>query len=234
MTKLKLKLQHQVFIALIIGACYFSNAQTNKCKFLFSPTFGNSALFLDTYYPIALNDSLQITTLKFYISAIELWQDEKLVWKEKTQYHLVDVSEASSLNFFLEFDKLINFNNIKFNLGVDSVTNVSGALGGALDPTRGMYWTWQSGYINLKLEGNTNLCKARHNEFVFHLGGYQKPFLGVQHLKLETNHKEEIKITMDIKEVLNAINLANQNHIMSPSIEAVKIAESIAKTLKVN
>ena len=222
-----------MLVVLILVACHFSKSQNSKPEIIFSPKFDGSTLSLDKYYPIGLKDSLQITVLKFYVSAIELWQDQKLVWKEKTQYHLIDLSELSSLVYSPDFDKSINFNTVKFDLGIDSVTNVSGALGGSLDPTKGMYWTWQSGYINLKLEGKSNLCTTRHNEFVFHLGGYQKPFLGVQHINLKVNQKDRIEIIMDIKEVLSEINLSNQNHIMSPSKEAVIIAEAIGKTLKI-
>ncbi len=232
MKKLRMILQHPLLIVLIVFACGFYKAQTNKCHIVFSPMFGKSSLSLNKYYPIGVSDSLQIASLKFYVSGIELWQDKKQVWKEKTEYHLIDFSELSSLQFILNIDRSINFNSIGFDLGIDSVTNVSGALGGVLDPTKGMYWTWQSGYINLKLEGNSNVCKTRHNEFVFHLGGYQKPFLGVQHIQLETSNKNKTIITIDMKEVMNSIDLVTQNHIMSPSKEAVKLAEVIAIKVK--
>ena len=76
----------------------------------------------------------------------------------------------------LEIPEDTEFDAIQFNLGIDSLTNVSGALGGDLDPTKGMYWTWQNGYVNFKLQGTSDLCNNPKNEFEFHLGGYLKPF----------------------------------------------------------
>ncbi len=233
MKEFRILMQRRLLIVLIVSACCFSSAQTNKCHIVFSPRYGQYTLSLEKYYPIGVSDSLQITVLKFYVSGIELWQDQKQVWKEKADYHLINVSELSSLQITLNLDRPINFNGIRFDLGIDSITNVSGALGGVLDPTKGMYWTWQNGYINLKLEGNSNVCKTRHNEFVFHLGGYQQPFLAVQHIQLATSNKDKTIITLDIKEVINSIKLVTQNHIMSPSKEAVILAEEIARKFKV-
>jgi hypothetical protein len=67
---------------------------------------------------------------------------------------LIDFDENDSNALCLEIPDDIEFDAIQFNLGLDSLTNVSGALGGDLDPTKGMYWTWQNGYVNFKLQGS--------------------------------------------------------------------------------
>ena len=59
-------------------------------------------------------------------------------------------------------------------------------MGGDLDPTKGMYWAWQSGYINFKMEGSCSQCLATKNNFEFHLGGYQQPFYAMQTIELNT------------------------------------------------
>jgi hypothetical protein len=43
---------------------------------------------------------------------------------------------------------LKNITAIKFLLGVDSLKNVSGIQTGALDPAKGMFWTWNTGLCN--------------------------------------------------------------------------------------
>jgi len=48
---------------------------------------------------------------------------------------------------------------------VDSLANVSGAMSNDLDATKGMYWSWQSGFINLKIEGKSASCKTRKINF---------------------------------------------------------------------
>jgi hypothetical protein len=200
-----------------------------KISLSFIPMFNGSALEEGKYYKIGEKDSIVITSLKFYISSIELLNGERRVWKEKNSYHLADISNPSSLKTMLNVPGA-NFTGIKFRLGIDSLTNVSGAMGGALDPTNGMYWTWQSGYINLKLEGNSSLCKSRKNEFQYHLGGYQKPFYCMQEIKLASGSKE-IEVLMDLEKIIDVNKLKEQDHIMSPCKEAVLMAERAAQNL---
>lgn len=222
----------RLFIILVLFCTQKFLSQNTKYEVNFSASFGPSPLTAESYYHIGVNDSIQFSTLKFYVSAIELWKEDKLIWKENINYRLIDLIELKGQQFFLNVDKLINFDVIKFDLGIDSVTNVSGALGGDLDPTKGMYWTWQSGYVNFKLEGKSNLCNTRHNEFVFHLGGYQNPFLGVQKIKRNALKGDKIYIYMDVKELIGSIDLRRLNHIMSPGKEAVILAEKVAQSIK--
>ncbi len=194
-----------------------------------NPIFQNSNLQLDHWYKLKSGDSISIETLSFYISGVELLHNGKSVWKEKNSFHLIDASKNSS--FSIPSD--LKYNQIKFNLGIDSVTNVSGAMGGDLDPTKGMYWTWQSGYINLKLEGKSNLCATKKNEFQFHLGGYQHPFNSLQTIELSVKENQKIKIVLDMEKVFEQINVSKQNHVMMPGKEAVIAAKSIAKLFSV-
>ncbi len=205
--------------------------QTKKMDpLVFQPMFGNSTLSLsDSFYKLNDKDSIQFEVLKFYISGIELLSKGKSVWKEENSFHLIDASQEKTMRVLLNRPSSITYDQIKFNLGIDSTINVSGAMGGDLDPTKGMYWTWQSGYINFKLEGRSNLCKSKNNEFQYHVGGYETPFNALQIVTLDW--KGSIKI--DIKELLNHIDLSKQDHIMSPSKEAVMLAKKISKTFSV-
>ena len=116
---------------------------------------------------------------------------------------------------------------------IDSVTNVSGALGGDLDPTKGMYWTWQSGYINFKLEGKSNLCPTRKNEFHFHLGGYLHPYNALKTVKLKVQQSTDIAVVFDVKKLFSAIDLKSTNQIMTPMKEAVLISEKVAQAFSI-
>lgn len=115
-----------------------------------------------------------------------------------------------------------------FHIGIDSATNVSGAMGGDLDPTKGMYWAWQSGYINVKIEGTSSVCNTRNHEFQFHLGGYLPPHYALQTLHFPVKNPQQIQIDIDIQKFLKNIDLARQNHIMSPSKEAVVLSKIFA------
>ncbi|MBC7862301.1 MAG: hypothetical protein IAF38_04950 [Bacteroidia bacterium] len=225
-----------LILLFITGNLLFSQS-AKKLQLTFNPTFNNSALNLsDSSYTSNRSDSLQIETLKFYISEIELLNDNKVVWKEENSFHLIDAAEKKTLSNFLNLPTELIYNKIKFNLGIDSVTNVAGAMGGDLDPTKGMYWTWQSGYVNFKLEGNSlqNADGIKEKKsFQFHLGGYMKPFYPLQTITLNVTEKDSIKINLDAEKIISVIDLQKQHHIMSPCKEAVMLSEKIAKIFSV-
>lgn len=173
---------------------------------------------------------LSIETLKFYLSNFSLLKSGKVVWEETNSYYLVDASVEKSMEFLLNFPVALDFDWIQFNVGIDSITNVSGVMGGDLDPTKGMYWAWNSGYINFKLEGSSPLCPGRNKEFQFHLGGYMAPFQSVQTVQIKAPAKKEINIKMAILKFLEQIDLHEQYKIMSPGIAAQKLSQ-ITSTL---
>ena len=177
-------------------------------------------------------DTFQINQLKFYISNIQFLKDDEIVFTELNSYHLIDFNMPASTSLSIKTFRSISYNSVRFNLGIDSLTNVSGAFGGELDPTHGMYWTWQSGYINFKMEGQVSRREEPSKEFQFHLGGYQQPFNALQKVKLFVSD-EDIKIVLNLNPFLKLINLSRDHHIMSPSKKAVELSESLAKNFKV-
>lgn len=220
---------------LIICRVNISASQNDEVLTLqFNPIFGKEALVLSkSYFSKNNNDSIQIDVLRFYISDIELLLNGEIVWKELNSFHLVDASVISSLQINLISSSKPIFDKLKFNVGIDSITNVAGAMGGDLDPTKGMYWTWQSGYINFKLEGKSKVCNTRNNEFTFHLGGYKYPYNTLQSVFLNTNNSNELNIVINAEEMISKINLSKQNHIMSPSKEAVLLSNELTRIFSV-
>ena len=106
-------------------------------------------------------------------------------------------------------------------------------FGGDLDPTNGLYWTWQSGYINFKLEGKTAACPARNNLFQYHIGGYQYPFNAMREVELDIEKGGEILIEFPIEELLNNTDLSKEYEIMSPNKKAMRMADKIAKNFRI-
>ncbi len=230
-----MKIQYWFHFLIFCLFASLANAQSIKKHILsFQPRFDKSALSLnDSIYKLTNDDSIQFGKLKFYISGIELLNSNSVVWKEDNSYHLVDASEKNSKNIILKLTHSILFNKIKFYLGIDSITNTSGAMGGDLDPTKGMYWTWQNGYINFKLEGKSNRCKTRNNEFEFHLGGYQYPNNAIQTIILNISSSDQTDIFLDVEKLINKIDLSKVNHIMSPGKEALLISKNASDIFSV-
>jgi hypothetical protein len=196
--------------------------------------FGAEPLTLDDqYYKLNETDSVQFEQLRFYISSVQFFHSREITYSEVNSYHLLDASNPSSLKFGIQMPVGTPYDQLRFKLGIDSMTNVSGALGGELDPTLGMYWTWHSGYINVKMEGSSSLCKTRRNEFSLHLGGYQYPNSALQEIVLSIPYQKEIHIRLDLQKFLAQVNLAEHNQIMSPGPTAVQISSILSQTFSV-
>jgi len=185
----------------------------------------------DSTYYLKNKATVKFETLKFYISAIQLLNNTKSVWLEKNSYHLCTTDSITN-TLKIKLPTNIKFNALKFNVGIDSLTNVSGAMGGDLDPTKGMYWTWQSGYINFKLEGQSSLSSHSKKEFQLHLGGYAPPLSALQTITLAVKNKSKIDIVFDVEQFVNSIDLSKQHHIMSPNTQAVILSQLVAKCFK--
>ncbi|NQW42768.1 MAG: hypothetical protein HQ463_04980 [Bacteroidetes bacterium] len=188
----------------------------------------HQSLKLDSLYTLFNKDSIRITNFKFYISNFTFLKNGQIVFKEKNSFHLLDLKDTNSFKIHIKSPQ--NYTQIQFCIGIDSVANSAGAMGGILDPTKGMYWTWQNGYINMKLEGTSSACKTRNNEFVYHIGGYQYPFNSLQSLIFKAVNKQNVTIGIELNKFFSDVN-SNTNHtMMSPSLQAVKLAE-IFKTI---
>ena len=161
-------------------------------------------------------------TLRFYVSDFMLLKNDKIVYKPNANFNLIDLEKKLQV---VIANKNIIFDAIKFSIGIDSLTNVSGAMGGDLDPVNGMYWAWQSGYINFKLEGTSKVCDTRNNAFQFHVGGYMHPFRTIQTILQNVKNPVNTVINIDLEKFINGIDLRSTNEIMSPGEKAVTLAK---------
>jgi len=209
-----------------------AKGQTTHVTLSLLPVFDTAALATDVSYHLKNGDSIQIEELRFYISGIALYSNGRQVWQEPNSFHLVDIATPESLYFPLKFENSIRFDRIKFSLGIDSVTNVSGVMDGDLDPVKGMYWTWQSGYINVKLEGQSPVCPTRNHKFRFHLGGYAGSTKSVQQISLPVLQRDKIEIRLAVDSFLSSIDLSRENEIMIPGKDAVVLSQKLAGTFQ--
>ncbi len=195
------------------------------------PVFGDAPLALGS----ATAGGTTVSKLKFYLSKIELVRADGTVWAEPESFHLVDAQQPQSLAIRLDAP-VSSWKEVRFCLGIDSLTNAEGAHGGDLDPARGMYWAWQSGYINFKCEGrDPRFASGRGGEFEFHLGGFLPPFLAAKKVSLPllAGPSGEVRVGWDAKVFFEKLDFSSQPSIMSPSAEAVKLAGFAAGAFRV-
>ena len=123
-------------------------------------------------------------------------------------YDLHDLSAQSS--FDLPYASSLVF-------GVDSVTQVLSSYEGVFDPLEGMYWTWQNGYIAVKMEGN-----FMGEDFVYHLGGFREPFVCYHALEVE----DHSLLTIDLDAFFGSLPNDISKQIMSPGSEAKTVFDT--------
>lgn len=219
------------FKTLVFFLCFVQQL-TAQVRVRFTPTYAKKALSFDDFIENR-TDSLRIHTLKMYVSNFQFSYKDQVVYTEKESFHLIDFSDSSSIQLVFE-NAPKKYDAIQFTLGVDSTTTVSGAFGGDLDPTKGMYWTWQSGYIHFKLEGTSTLSKERKQAITYHIGGYAFPFNTNQQVTIPTKGKNTINIDLDVKPFLDALSIEEMPKVMSPCEQANRLASVLISCFSIH
>lgn len=227
-------------IKIIVCISLNSNAQI-----IISPVFGDKSITEDTWFVTKNGDSIQFDNIRFYLSDISFETIDNQIFTAPQKAYLIDVFEPETRNINASNVDFKQIKTIHFNIGIDSLTNVSGALGGDLDPQKGMYWAWQSGYINLKIEGKSPQSPNRKNAFHFHIGGYLQPFYAMKRVTLNTKNSNTVEernpdksgkgvvLQVDFSNFFDNIRIATTNSIMIPCHEAMQLADESVKMFSI-
>ena len=191
-----------------------------------------------TFYTNSSGESFNVTRLKYYISKVQFYKVDALVYEMPDSYFLVDESNQSTTKLVIPNVPGGGYTSVRFTIGVDSARNVSGAQTGALDPANGMFWTWSSGYIFFKLEGTSPASTQAGNSYIYHIGGYHSTnnanrevevdFAG-DSLIVNGAREAEIHVIADILKVFstpNTISIATLNTQMGSGGNALLIADN--------
>lgn len=170
----------KLFIITLIAVALFgcnkdNSSETNLAPLKISFNLQTLGAPIDTTIQYTNNsgEKFKISTFKFYVSLVEAVNSSTNFKATETEsYHLVDLADPNSHQFTVNLKNGI-YDKLNFNIGVDSVRNVSGAQTGALDPVHGMFWTWNTGYIFAKLEGKSPSSTAPFQMFTYHIGGFK-------------------------------------------------------------
>ena len=193
------------------------------------PTWNKNPLELQHVYLNQNNDSISFSTLKIYFSDFHF--KDKISGRITSIDTLIfyDLADSSTHSFFNDLN-LSNYECVAFTLGLDSSKNVSSELENAYDPLLGMYWAWNTGYINLKIMGESSAVPTNSHEFEFHLGGYRSPFATAQTIQIDLNDQY---IYFDLEKLFSeSINLTNNHHIMMPCKDAFLISQGLSACCK--
>jgi hypothetical protein len=168
--------QLAIFALLISGGLFITacnpdpqNLEIGTVTLEFENVFNEEAFAIGSEYTIANGDVIKPSKLLYYISNVSLSNDDgSTTYEFPNNYYLVDAANAASLNIDLEGVPNGNYTKVNFTIGVDSTRNVSGAQEGALAVENGMFWSWNMGYIFMKMEGTVQDT----TNFRYHIGGF--------------------------------------------------------------
>jgi hypothetical protein len=200
---------------------------------------GNDVELDSVTYINDFGEDYTINKLRYYITNIQLRETGSgHIVIIPNSYYLIDESNANSksMSWILDSGR---YDQVSFLIGVDSARNVSGAQTGALDPANNMFWTWNSGYIQFKLEGKSPASTAVNNKIEYHIGGFKSTDNTVRRvtlnlpltklLNIQSGSSGEVIIGADIDRLFNythALNIATNPVCTTPGALAVKYADN--------
>lgn len=151
----------------------------NALSIEFDNYVGNEKLVLETKsYKNAANEDFTITTLNYFVSNIALKKADGTEVKFPDKYFLIRQADTKTLTISLPDVPAADYVSMSYMIGVDSLKSISDVAQrtGVLDPasygTDNMYWSWNSGYIFFKMEGNSSVATTPTKKFQFHIGGF--------------------------------------------------------------
>ncbi len=215
-----------------------------KLKVTFNNTVGGQPMQLGATYTNPFAETYTLTAFRYYISNVVLHQSNGSNVSLSDFYHLVDQADAGTQSFTLPLTQN-KFTRITFTLGVDSVRNVSGTQTGDLDPAKGMFWTWNSGYIMAKLEANSPVSPAAANKIEWHIGGFKTGEnairqisldLSVNPIEIKNNGTSDLLINAEANKWFNGVTdlkIAENPVCAMPGLLATKFADNYSKMFSI-
>jgi len=213
--------------ALLLGVSQGMFSQTDRTVHLSFMPSATTSVQIDS-----VGNLHEIDVFRCYLSDFDFLKNGKVVWAESASFHLLDMNDSTTMDLSFNIPIEIETDSFRFRLGIDSLTSVSGAYGGDLDPTRGMYWTWNNGYIHWKIEGHSLASSAPDGAFEFHLGGYQSPYATSHLLSFKPSDIHHVKIDIDLGGFLDAVDMQSRPRLMSPGKDAFELSKLAVKTFK--
>jgi hypothetical protein len=145
-----------------------SFTQKGILKLNIGHVFGTKAFDLSpASYVTKAQDTIFVSELSYYISNIVLTTVNGT--KVPLEGYFLEGFLPGQPNVVtLENVPAGNYTDISYLIGVDSAANSTGTHTGDLDPSYGMYWTWNTGYVFVRLKGRHS---AANNLYSFDIGG---------------------------------------------------------------
>lgn len=228
-----------LLVAVVDCSAVDNPAVQRKMTIRFKHVIGENVLVLGDTYINCLGDTISVQRFKYYLSNFSVTDNKGNTTAIPDTYFLVDEADSASKTITLTIPDVV-VGSIGFIIGVDSIKNVSGIQQGALDPLKGMFWTWNSGYVMAKLEGRSSSSRIGGRSFTYHIGGFRQPMNSIRQLlfALPAGAADgSIVLTADINQWFknkSELKIAETPVCHSPGPLAVRIADNYSNMFTIS
>lgn len=191
-------------------------------------TFGSEAFNLDQAYLLDSGGTVKFTLSTYYLSQPTIMDDAGNASALEPEYLIVRPDNRTDALGYIEPGHAHMFN---ISIGVDEATNTENGANGR-QPTdfsdrdhplapqpEGMYWSWASGYIFVKIEGEIDYegDGVYDNTFKYHLGTnpFRKDRSTMIHKSVEAGQTLNITMQVDYEKFLEDVNMRTEILTMS-------------------
>lgn len=224
------------------GSCTY-DAATQSLKLMMHGKWGSSDFALDETITTDDGRSLKFSKASIYLSNFALESDHGGTPVEFTDDYFL--FQGAMTTFDLGEVDAEHFHGISFGVGIDSVTNHGDP---SLYPAENVlsssnpnvqFWSWNSGYIFLKMEGMVDTSATMNGTmdfpFEFHIGTdnlYRTVEL-TEHFTVEADQDYTLHLNIDYKQILDGLDLRTENisHTMDNIPVAMQIANNVAAAI---
>ncbi len=178
----------------------------------------------------SFSNYLECKELKMIIGKIKLYSQGQIIYSDPSYqiWNPIHGNELNSIATQISDFSDLNIDSISFQLGIDSIGHYAEIESLGIEPNTDMYWTWQSGYIHLKMEGKH---VQSNQKFQYHLGGFQYPIKSDQliGLKIDLAFQNQFKIIFHLNGSLRSAFNQYPYKIMSPSVLSVNAMRQLSQ-----
>lgn len=180
-------------------------------------------LELGKKYVTTNGDTIMISQVRYYVSNVKFYNGSELVYEEDNSYYLIENTDANTREM-IDFNiPAGDINRIEFAIGVDAANNDTlGAGKGDLALSDGMFWSWNTGYKFLRMDGMYySPDSSNYQPMRVHTGlndyYIEKSMDLPMSISIEDGGEHEVHFMVKINEIMNGgpnvINVKEKNGI---------------------
>jgi hypothetical protein len=247
MKKIMSKIALSVFaLTVLFSATSCKKDKTYNLNLGITYKVGTEAFAYNQVYTIG-GVAVKFTLAQMYLSGIHIEDDDANEGHYDDKYLLIKPSIATYALGELTNKEISHLHEVKFNVGIDSTTNhqttdmfnARPATDVLSVQNPAMHWSWNSGYIFVKIEGmvDTDADGTPETAAEFHIGmdSYLQAVALTTHKDLEDGDNT-ISLNFNVAKLFDGVNLATEyvTHTMDNMTLAGKVKANLAAAFSAN